>query len=126
VKARPAALAGKSECMAQVDEIVEGIYRICSLPPGEYPVGFNQFLIDDELPTLVRTGFYDSYEAVRDAVAQVLDPRRLAYVVLGHFESDECGGRHRFLAEAPSYVLLASEPPPCASWRHLTSTTGTR
>jgi flavorubredoxin len=95
--------------MAQVDEIVDGVYRICTVPPGEYPVGFNQFLIDDDLPTLVHTGFYDSYDAVRDAVAEVLDPRRLAYVVLGHFESDECGGMSRFLAEAPAAVLVASE-----------------
>ena len=95
--------------MAQVTEIVDGIYRLCTLPPGQYPVGFNQFLIDDERPTLIHTGFYDSYDAVRAAVAQVLDPKRLAYVVLGHFESDECGGMDRFLAEAPKSVLVASE-----------------
>jgi flavorubredoxin len=94
--------------MAEVDEIVDGVYRICSLPPGDYPVGFNQFLIDDELPTLVHTGFYDSYERVREAVAHVLDPASLAYVVLGHFESDECGGMDRFLAEAPRSTLVAS------------------
>ncbi len=95
--------------MTEVTEIVKGIYRICSLPPGQYPVGFNQFLIDDERPTLIHTGFYDSYDAVRAAVAQVLDPKRLAYVVLGHFEADECGGMDRFLAEAPQSVLVASE-----------------
>jgi hypothetical protein len=38
--------------MAQVTEIVDGIYRICSLRAGQSaPVGFNQFLIDDEYPT---------------------------------------------------------------------------
>jgi flavorubredoxin len=95
--------------MTQVDEIVDGIYRICTVPAGQYPVGFNQFLIDDELPTLIHTGFYESYDAVRDAVAQVLDPSRLAYVVLGHFESDECGGMDRFLDEAPQSVLVASD-----------------
>jgi hypothetical protein len=36
--------------MAQVDEIVDGIYRTCSLPAGQYPVGFNQFLTDDQEP----------------------------------------------------------------------------
>jgi flavorubredoxin len=95
--------------MAQVTEIVDGIYRLCSLPPGQFPVGFNQFLIDDERPTLIHTGFYDSYDAVRAAVAEVLDPKRLAYVVLGHFEADECGGMDRFLAEAPQSTLVASE-----------------
>jgi flavorubredoxin len=34
-------------------------------------------------------------------VTEVLDPKRLAYVVLGHFEADECGGTDRFLDEAP-------------------------
>lgn len=95
--------------MPQVDEIVNGVYRICSLPPGQYPIGFNQFLLDDEQPTLIHTGFYESYDAVRAAVAEVLDPKRLAYVVVGHFESDECGGMDRFLAEAPASVLVASE-----------------
>ena len=96
--------------MAQVNEIVDGIYRICSLPAGQTsPVSFNQFLIDDERPTLIHTGYYESYDTVRAAVAQVLDPKRLAYVVLGHFESDECGGMDRFLGDAPDSVLVASE-----------------
>ena len=55
--------------MAQLTQIVDGIYRLCSMPAGKYPVGFNQFLIDDERPTLIHTGFYDSYDAVRAGVA---------------------------------------------------------
>jgi len=47
---------------AQVTEIVNGIYRICQ-PPQNYPIGFNQFLIDDDRATLIHTGFYQSYEA---------------------------------------------------------------
>jgi hypothetical protein len=106
--------------MAQVDEIIDGIYRVCSLPPGQYPVGFNQFLIDDERPTLIRTGFYESYEAVRGAVAQVLDPKRLAYVVLCHFESDECGG---WAASSPTRPRRCSSA--AIGARHATSPTGT-
>jgi flavorubredoxin len=95
---------------AQVTEIVDGIYRICSLRAGPAaPVSFNQFLINDERPALIHTGYYDSYDTVRAAVAEVLDPKRLAYVVLGHFESDECGGMDRFVADAPNSVLVASE-----------------
>jgi flavorubredoxin len=95
--------------MAQVNEIVDGIYRICNPPTRDVAISFNQFLIDDERPTLIHTGLYEAYGAVRAAVAEVLDPTRLAYVVLGHFEADECGGMDRFLAEAPSSVLVASE-----------------
>ena len=39
----------------------------------------------------------------------MIDPKRLAYVALGHFEADECGGMDRFLADAPGSVLVASE-----------------
>jgi flavorubredoxin len=95
--------------MAQVTEIVDGIYRICSLPGGPAALSFNQFLINDERPTLIHTGYHESYDTVRAAVAEVLDPKRLAYVVLGHFEADECGGMDRFVADAPNSVLVASE-----------------
>ena len=79
--------------MAQVSEIVDGIYRIRNPPTrDDAPISFNQFLIHDERPTLIHTGFYEAYDAVRAAVAEVLDPKRLAYVAPGHFEADECGG----------------------------------
>jgi len=95
--------------MAQVDEITKGIYRI-STPPGELaPITFNQFLIDDELPTLIHTGVHQEYDNIRKAVGEVLDPARLAYVVLLHFEGDECGGMDRFMAEARSAQLVGSD-----------------
>jgi flavorubredoxin len=94
--------------MAQVVEIVDGIYRISSPPTLQVPLSFNQFLIDDEHPTLVHTGYYDSYDSVRSAIAEVLDPNRLSYVVIAHFEADECGGMGRFVTEAPASTLVAS------------------
>jgi flavorubredoxin len=97
------------EGMSKIDEIVEGVYRICSLPASGFPISFNQFLIDDERPALIHTGFYESFDTVRAAVAEALDPARLAYVILCHFEGDECGGMDRFLGEAPGSVLVASE-----------------
>jgi hypothetical protein len=45
---------------------------------------------------------------VRDAVSYVLDPSRLAYVIVPHFEADECGGMGRFVAEAKQAVLVCS------------------
>jgi flavorubredoxin len=67
----------------RIDAIVDGIYRISTGVSG--PDGsvfqFNQFLIDDERPALVHTGMHQLYDGVRDAIAQVLDPARLAYVV---------------------------------------------
>jgi flavorubredoxin len=95
--------------MANVDEITKGIYRI-STPPGDaYPITFNQFLIDDEMPTLIHTGVHQEYENIRKAVREVLEPAKLAYVVLLHFEGDECGGMDRFMGEARNAQLVGSD-----------------
>jgi flavorubredoxin len=94
--------------MAQIDEVVDGVYRI-STPPEGAPITFNQFLIDDERPALIHTGVHQSYDDIRRAVREVLDPARLAYVVLLHFEGDECGGMERFMAEAGGAELVGCE-----------------
>jgi flavorubredoxin len=91
----------------QVDQLVGGIYRISTFLP-DAGITFNQFLIDDRRPTLIHTGMHFMYDAVRGAVAQVLDPASLAYVALLHFESDECGGMGRFAAGAPGSTLIGS------------------
>jgi flavorubredoxin len=93
--------------MTSIDEIVGGIYRISTFSP-EFGISFNQFLIDDEQPTLIHTGTYDHYETVRAAISRVLDPARLAQIVLLHWEGDENGGMDRFMAEAPRSQLVGS------------------
>jgi len=93
--------------MARIDQVGDSIYRISVFAP-EKRICFNQFVIDDERPALVHTGMYPMYEEVRTAVSQVLDPSRLAYVIVPHFEADECGGMGRFVAEAKQAVLVCS------------------
>lgn len=94
--------------MARIDEIVRGIYRIASPAQGS-PVSFNQFLIADERPALIHTGMAPMYNDVLSAIKQVLDPSRLAYIMLLHFEGDECGGMERFMAQAPGAQLVGCE-----------------
>jgi flavorubredoxin len=91
----------------RIDEAVDGIYRIASWNP-DYGATFNQFLIDDERPALIHTGTYQLYENVHAAIGEVLDPATLEFVVLLHFESDECGGMDRFLEAAPGSTLVGS------------------
>ncbi|MBV9636309.1 MAG: hypothetical protein JOZ40_16940 [Methylobacteriaceae bacterium] len=93
--------------MARVDHVTGGIYRISTYAP-EKRLSFNQFLIEDEEPALIHTGTFPMYADVRTAIAQVLDPSRLRYVIVPHFEADECGGMGRFVAEAPHAVLACS------------------
>lgn len=92
---------------ARIDHIAGGIYRISTWAP-EVGLTFNQFLIDDERPTLIHTGTYQQYEAVRAAIGEVLDPKRLSYIVLLHWEGDENGGMDRFMADAPGAELVGS------------------
>lgn len=93
--------------MAQIDQVAGGIYRISSYAPTP-DMSFNQFLIDDEHPALIHTGTYPLYEDVRQAVSEILDPSRLDYIIVPHFEADECGGMGRFVAEALHAVLVCS------------------
>lgn len=96
--------------MAHIDEITSGIYRITTPPSADgAPITFNQFLIEDELPALIHTGVHGEYDSIRKAVREVLDPARLAYVVLLHFEGDECGGMNRFMDEARGAHLVGSD-----------------
>jgi len=94
--------------MKLINEISDGIYRIGEFWP-EHGITINQFLIVDERPTLIHTGTHPMYDGVRRAVSQVIDPARLAYVVVPHFEADECGGIGRFVKDAPRSELLCSE-----------------
>jgi flavorubredoxin len=91
----------------RIDHITGGIYRISSWA-DPYGITFNQFLIDDELPALIHTGEHGAYDGVRSAISEVLDPARLAYIALLHWEGDENGGMDRFMAEAPDGELVGS------------------
>jgi flavorubredoxin len=91
----------------RIDHITGGIYRI-STWAAPYGITFNQFLIDDERPMLIHTGEHSAYETIRAAIAQVLDPARLAYVALLHWEGDENGGMDRFMSAAPQAELVGS------------------
>src|SRR5687767_1396211 len=92
----------------QINEIVKGIYRISEFWP-EHGITINQFLIMDERPALIHTGTHPMYDGVRNAVAELIDPTKLAYVICPHFEADECGGMGRFVREAPQALLVCSE-----------------
>jgi flavorubredoxin len=92
---------------ARIDHVVGGIYRISIWAP-ETGLTFNQFLIDDEAPTLIHTGRYDDYEPVARAIAEVLDPARLANIVLLHWEGDENGGMDRLMSRAGGSQLVGS------------------
>ena len=58
-------------------------------------------------PVFIHTGTFP--HKMYAAIAEVLDPSLLEYIVVPHFESDECGGMDRFIADAPKATLICSE-----------------
>jgi len=90
-----------------VTEIAADVYRICTFAP-DFGIQFNQFLVKDDEPFLMHTGFKKMFGATRDAVASVIDPARLRWIGFSHFESDECGALNEWLTAAPRAQAVSS------------------
>lgn len=99
-----------SESGTRVDEIADGIYRICT-PIHQFPGGFtfNQYLIIDDEPLLFHTGPRGLFPLVRGAIDAVLPAQKLRHIALSHIEADECGGLNNFLAIAPEAAPLCGD-----------------
>ena len=93
--------------MATVTEIAQDIYRINIEAPGS-AVTYSFFVIKDELPTLVETGMNRMFDESLEAVKQLIDPSTLRYILVPHFEGDECGALNRFLGLAPNAQPVCS------------------
>jgi len=87
--------------MPQVHEIAPDVYRISVFYP-EINLQFNHFLVKDDEPMLFHTGLRGMFPQVREGVAKVLDPAKLRWISWSHFESDECGALHEWMATAPN------------------------
>jgi flavorubredoxin len=95
-----------------VDEIAEGIYRICSYLPDASPgegFTFNQFLIDAEDPLLFHCGPRLMFPEIEEAASRIMNLDRIRWISFGHFESDECGSMNRWLAAAPDATLIVGQ-----------------
>lgn len=92
---------------AFVSEIAADTYRIATYhEPWRSTV--NQYVILDEDPLLISTGLRERFEDTWAGLAQILDPSRLRWIVVPHFEADECGALNELLLRAPNATPLAS------------------
>jgi flavorubredoxin len=98
-RAAPAVASKKSDFVS-IEEVAANIYRINAALPDR-PITFSFFLIKDDQPTLVEAGFGRLFGDTLDAVKRVIDPAKLRYIVVPHWEGDECGALNRFLEVAP-------------------------
>ena len=101
----------------RVDEIAERIYRLSTFLPAVGPKGFtfNQFLVDADEPLLFHCGQRSLFPAVSQAVARVMDVRRLRWIAFSHIEADECGALGEWLAAAPEATVTHGAIG-CAIW----------
>ena len=90
-----------------VTEIAPDLYRISAFNEG-YGLQFNQFLIRDDEPFLMHTGFRKAFSQTLEAVSTVIDPAMLRWVGFSHFEPDECGALNEWLKVAPSATPVCS------------------
>lgn len=93
--------------MSQIDEVAPDIFRISTFIP-EINLQFSQFLVRDREPLLFHTGMRALFPAVREAVAQLIDPTTLRWIGFSHFEADECGSLNEWLAVAPNAQPVCS------------------
>jgi flavorubredoxin len=83
-----------------VTEIAPSVFRISTFHAA-YGMQFNQFLVRDDEPVLIHTGFRALFPTVCAAVRTVLDPATLRWITFSHFEADESGALNDWLAVAP-------------------------
>lgn len=74
----------------------------------DYKIQFNQFLIKDDEPFLMHTGFRRMFGATLEGVSSVMDPGKLRWIGFSHFESDECGALNEWLGIAPQAQAVCS------------------
>jgi flavorubredoxin len=90
-----------------VTEIAPDVYRISTFHP-HYGIQFNQFLVRDDEPFLMHTGFRKMFPATLEGVRSVLDPASLRWIGFSHFEPDECGALNEWLRIAPRAQAVSS------------------
>ncbi|HEY7653578.1 MAG TPA: MBL fold metallo-hydrolase [Methylomirabilota bacterium] len=102
---------------SRIDEIAPRIYRLSTFLPAVGPKGFtfNQFLVDAEQPLLFHCGQRALFPAVSQAVARIMDLRRLRWIAFSHIEADECGALDEWLAAAPEATVTHGAIG-CAIW----------
>ncbi|HWI63740.1 MAG TPA: hypothetical protein VNT75_18040 [Symbiobacteriaceae bacterium] len=88
------------------DEIVPGLHMFRT-HMGRVDLMFNSYLLLAGRPVLIHTGNRPMWDGLRQAVTALLPLEQLAYVVVPHFEADECGALPLLLQEAKPTVVTS-------------------
>lgn len=72
-------------------------------------LSIHQYLLLTDEPILVQTGAVSQAQAALPKIKELLGDRLLKYILISHFESDECGGLSLVLKEYPNAIAVCSE-----------------
>ncbi|MHC6180169.1 oxygen-binding di-iron domain-containing protein [Clostridium sp. JNZ X4-2] len=72
-------------------------------------LSMHQYLLLTDEAVLVQTGAVPQAQATLPQLKQLLGDKPLKYILISHFESDECGGLSIVLQKYPNAVAVCSE-----------------
>lgn len=72
-------------------------------------LSMHQYLLLTEEPILIQTGSNSQAQKTLPQIEQLLNGKKLKYILISHFESDECGGLSLVLNKYPDAVAICSE-----------------
>ena len=72
-------------------------------------LSMHQYLLNAEEPVLIQTGAVPQAQATLPKLKELLGNRPMKYILISHFESDECGGLSLVLKEYPNAIAVCSE-----------------
>lgn len=88
-------------------KIFDNLYMFNTYNP-QINLSFNQFLLLGEEPMLIHTGSIQMTEALIPMLKEILGDKKLSYIFVSHFESDECGGLSLLLEHFPDAKTICS------------------
>lgn len=72
-------------------------------------LSMHQYLLLTEEPVLIQTGAIQQAEATIPQIKELLNGKAIKYILVSHFESDECGGLSFVLKSFPNAITVCSE-----------------
>lgn len=72
-------------------------------------LSMHQYLLLTNEPVLVQTGAVSQAQSTLPKLKELLGGKELKYILISHFESDECGGLSLVLKEYPNAIAVCSE-----------------
>jgi flavorubredoxin len=96
-------------------EIARGIHRISFWDEPEWAAisfpgaSYNLYLIAAQKPAIVQTLFRRTFARISAAVAEVVEPAALQYIIVPHHEGDSSGAVNDWLRAAPRATALCSK-----------------